>query len=188
MGKKVVCILILGLVITAVFPIATSYLQKSEGNNAKIVKNVLTSVLFSSQPQMTIKNGFVEIQMGGATTYSFEPMKPVLPIFVRTYQIPFGSTNIQVVCQPRDTKTMILSEPVIPTRTIITSSTDEQVAYVMDPVVYGSSEFYPGSWFRYDLGAGRNENDQQVTFVKVNLSQDIVQVSRSSCVDCRLRQ
>ncbi len=23
------------------------------------------------------------------------------------------------------------------------------------------------SWFTYDLGAGRNENDQQVTFVKV---------------------
>ena len=33
--------------------------------------------------------------------------------------------------------------------------------------MYGSAAFYPDSWFSYDLGAGRNENDQQVTFVKV---------------------
>ena len=33
--------------------------------------------------------------------------------------------------------------------------------------MYGSSEFYPSTWYSYDLGAGRNENDQQVTFVKV---------------------
>ena len=25
----------------------------------------------------------------------------------------------------------------------------------------------PDTWYSYDLGAGRNENDQEVTFVKV---------------------
>jgi hypothetical protein len=38
---------------------------------------------------------------------------------------------------------------------------------VKDSSVYGSVAFYPDSWYGYDLGAGRNENDQQVTFVKV---------------------
>ena len=41
------------------------------------------------------------------------------------------------------------------------------MAYVKDSSVYGSAAFYPDSWSSYDLGAGRNENDQQVTFVKV---------------------
>ena len=167
MGKKIISILILGLVITAIFPVATSYLQQTEGNEPRIAKNVSTSILFLSQPQLTIKDGFAKIQMDGTTTYLFEPMKPEVPIFIRTYQIPFGSTNIQVVCHPKDTGTMLLSEPVIPVRTMTTSSPVEQVAYELDPVVYGSSEFYPSSWYSYDLGAGRNENDQQVTFVKV---------------------
>jgi len=41
------------------------------------------------------------------------------------------------------------------------------MAYVKDASVYGSAAFYPDGWFSYDLGAGRNSNDQQVTFVKV---------------------
>jgi Peptidase family C25/Propeptide_C25 len=167
MGKKVVCMIILGLVITAVIPVATSSFQKREANDTTMMKNISTLVLFSSPPQLRGNDGFIEIQMDGATTYGFDPTKPVLPIFVKTYQIPFGSTNIQVVCQPKETGTMALSEQVIPARTLVTSSSDTQVPYVTDPAVYGSSDYYPDSWFRYDLGAGRNENDQQVTFVKV---------------------
>ena len=47
------------------------------------------------------------------------------------------------------------------------SKMSERSAYVKDSSVYGSAAFYPSSWYSYDLGAGRNENDQQVTFVKV---------------------
>ena len=36
-----------------------------------------------------------------------------------------------------------------------------------DSSVYESAAFYPGSWYSYDLGAGRNQDNQQVTFVKV---------------------
>jgi hypothetical protein len=131
------------------------------------LKNESTSVLFSSQPTQLEKDGFVEIEMNGATTQLLEPNKPVLPIFVKTYQIPFGSTNIQVICSPQDIGTMTLTKEVIPARIAPLSMMSERSAYVKDSSVYGSAAFYPSSWYSYDLGAGRNENDQQVTFVKV---------------------
>ena len=93
--------------------------------------------------------------------------KPVLPIYVKTYEIPFGSTNIQVTCNPQDIGSMTLSAEVIPARIAPLSKMSENMAYVKDASVYGSAAFYPDSWFSYDLGAGRNANDQQVTFVKV---------------------
>jgi len=126
-----------------------------------------TSILFSSQPTQLEKDGFVEIEMNGATTQLSEPNKPVLPIFVKTYQIPFGSTNIQVICNPKDIATMTLSKEVIPARIAPLSEMSETTAYVKDSSVYGSAEFYPSTWHSYDLGAGRNQNDQEVTFVKV---------------------
>jgi len=120
-----------------------------------------------SEPTVVENDGFVEIHIDGATTQSSEPNRPVLPIYVKTYQIPFRSTNIQVVCTPKNIGTIRLSREVVPARIVSLSQVSEQTAYVKDPSVYGSAEFYPSTWFSYDLGAGRNENDAQVTFVKV---------------------
>jgi hypothetical protein len=72
-----------------------------------------------------------------------------------------------VICSPQDIGTMTLTKEVIPARIAPLSMMSERSAYVKDFSVYGSAAFYPSSWYSYDLGAGRNENDQQVTFVKV---------------------
>ena len=126
-----------------------------------------TSVLFSSQPTLIEKDGFVQVEMNGATSQLLDPNKPELPIYVKTYQIPFGSTNIQVICTPKDIGTMTLTKEIMPARIAPLSKMSERTAYVKDSSVYGSNAFYPGTWFSYDLGAGRNQNDQEVTFVKV---------------------
>ena len=62
---------------------------------------------------------------------------------------------------------MTLTKEVMPARIAPLSKMNENMAYVKDSSVYGSAAFYPDSWSSYDLGAGRNENDQEVTFVKV---------------------
>jgi hypothetical protein len=113
------------------------------------------------------KDGFVKLEMNGATTQLLDQNKPVLPIYVRTFEIPFGSTNIQVTCNPQNIGSMTLSAEVIPARIAPLSMMSENMAYVKDSSVYGSAAFYPDNWFSYDLGAGRNVDDQQVTFVKV---------------------
>ena len=126
-----------------------------------------TSVLFSSQPTLIEKDGFLQVEMNGATSQLLDQNKPELPIFVKTYQIPFGSTNIQVICDTKDIGTMSLTKEIIPARIAPLSKMSERTAYVKDSSVYGSAAFYPSNWYSYDLGAGRNENDQEVTFVKV---------------------
>ena len=120
-----------------------------------------------SEPTVVENDGFVEIHIDGTTTQLLEPNRPIVPIYVKTYQIPFRSTNIQVVCTPKNIRTMHLSREIVPARIVSLSEASEQTAYVTDPSVYGSAEFYPSTWSHYDLGAGRNENDVQVTFVKV---------------------
>ena len=157
----IVCILVLsGLGATA---FSTNVSKKP----TTIEKIESTSVLFSSQPTLLEKDGFVEIEMNGATTQLLEPNKPVLPIYVKSYQIPFGSTNVQVICNPKDIGTMTLTKEIVPARIAPLSEMSERTAYVKDSSVYGSAAFYPSNWYSYDLGAGRNENNLQVTFVKV---------------------
>ena len=164
--KKFISIIIVGILVLSGLG-AAAFTTNVSLKSAMIMKTESTSVLFSSQPIQLEKDGFVELEMNGATTQLLEPNKPVLPIYVRTYEIPFGSTNIQVTCSPQDIGSMTLSAEVIPARIAPLSMMSENMAYVKDASVYGSAAFYPDNWFSYDLGAGRNANDQQVTFVKV---------------------
>jgi hypothetical protein len=164
--KKLIPIIVVSILVLSGLG-AAAFTSNVSKKPIMFLKNESTSVLFSSQPTQLEKDGFVEIEMNGATTQLLEPNKPVLPIFVKTYQIPFGSTNIQVICSPQDIGTMTLTKEVIPARIAPLSMMSERSAYVKDSSVYGSAAFYPSSWYSYDLGAGRNENDQQVTFVKV---------------------
>ena len=164
--KKFIPIILVGILVLSGLG-AAAFSTNVSKEQTKNIKTESTSVLFSSQPLLSEKDGFVEIQINGATTQLLDSNKPVLPIYVKTYQIPFGSTDIQVVCTAKDITTLTLTQEVIPARIAPVSELNEQTAYVKDPAVYGSSEFYPSSLYSYDLGAGRNENDQQVTYVKV---------------------
>ncbi len=162
--KKLLSIIIIGIVLLSGFGVTAL----STGQSKEQTTNQKSFfVQFSAQPQLSEKDGFIEIQINEATTLLSEPNRPVLPIYVKTYQIPFRSTNIQVSCAVTESSLMTLSQKVAPARIIATSQTKEQIPYTFDPQIYSSVDLYPSSWYRYDLGAGRNENDQQVTFVKV---------------------
>jgi hypothetical protein len=164
--KKFIPIVIVGILVLSGLG-AAAFTANVSVKQATMVKSESTSVLFSSQPMLLEKDGFVEIQVDGATTQLLEPDRPVLPIYVKTYQIPFRSTDIQVVCTPQNIGSLTLTKEVIPAIVAPLSMLSERTEYVKDPSVYRSAEFYPSNWFSFDLGAGRNENDVQVTFVKV---------------------
>lgn len=126
-----------------------------------------TSVYFSSQPTLSEKDGFIQIKTNGATTQWLDKNRPVLPVYVKTYEIPYGSTEIRVICHEKDIGSMTLTKDVIPACLVPVSKLNEQTTYVKDPTVYQSTAMYPSTWYRVDFGAGRNQNNQQVTFVKV---------------------
>ncbi len=164
--KKIIVVLIgtfivLGGLGTAA--VSTDRIQKQ----ASTVRDVTTSVLFPAPPSFSEKQGFLEIGLEGATTRLAEPKRPSLPIYVHTYEIPYGSIDITVVCTPRDTSTMPVTKEVIPTRVSHVSASKHQAPFEKDDAVYASAALYPSSWYTTELGAGRNSLDQEVVFVKV---------------------
>ena len=113
--KKFISIIIVGILVLSGLG-AAAFSTNVSFKSAMILKHESASVLFSSQPTQLEKDGFVEIKMSDATTHLVEANKPVLPIYVKTYEIPFGSANIQVICTPTKIDTMSLTKEVIPAR------------------------------------------------------------------------
>ncbi len=93
--KKFIPIVIVGILVLSGLGAAAFTTNVSMKQTINL-KTESTTVLFSSQPMLSEKDGFVQIQLDGATTQLLDQNKPVLPIYVRTYQIPFRSTDIQV--------------------------------------------------------------------------------------------
>ncbi len=163
--KKILSVLIIGVLMLSGLLAAASPSNTAFHSTSTVTES--STVLFSSQPTQLEVDGFVDIEMAGATTTLLEQNKPVLPIYVKTYQIPFGSTNIQVTCDVQDISSMTLPKEIRPARIVPLSKMGTSVVREKDASVYGSAALYPDSWYRYDLSAGRNEKDRQVTFVKV---------------------
>jgi hypothetical protein len=164
--KKIIPIFIVGIVIFGGLG-AAALKPDTSIEKTMIAQNHSTSVMFSSRPILREKDEFVKIELNGTNSQLIEPNKPVLPISIKTYQLPYGSKNIKVTCTPKDIGTLTLTKKVISARIAPLSKMSEIKAGIKDKSIYNSSAFYPGSWYSYTLGAGRDYDGKQTIFVKV---------------------
>ena len=155
------------LLILPLFPFNLSLGMTIDNKHATIAGSISTSISLFSQPAYTKKGDFIQVEMAGASTSLFERNKPVLPIVVKIFEIPFSSKNIKVECIPHLISSMNLEGQIVPACIAPLSKVNNPFVYIKDPSVYESSAFYPRVWFTYDLGAGRNDTGQEVTVVKV---------------------
>ncbi|MCU0850214.1 MAG: C25 family cysteine peptidase [Candidatus Thermoplasmatota archaeon] len=163
--KKILAIVIIGIVIISGFGTITYATNTTIPTPDSTTQT--STVRFTEPPTLIEKDGFNQIELAGATTQLLEQHKPILPLYVKTFEIPFKSTNIQVTCIQKQINTMTLAQDIIPAMIAPLSKMTQTTTYVTDPSIYDSDQWYPQTWYTYDLGAGRNQQDQQVTFVKV---------------------
>ncbi|HUT00267.1 MAG TPA: C25 family cysteine peptidase [Candidatus Thermoplasmatota archaeon] len=164
--KRIIAISILGLLMVGECG-AAAFEPEEPLEKTMIAKNNTMSVHFSSKPIILEREESVKIEIDGMTSQLMEPNKPVLPLFTKTYVLPFGSKNIKVTCAPKDIGTTTLTKKVMSARIAPLSKTNEITTYERNKTVYDSAVFYPNKWYRSDIGAGHDENDNQVIFVKV---------------------
>jgi hypothetical protein len=164
--KKLIPIVIVGILVLSGLG-AAAVSSNISLRQASTTSTISASVVFSSQPTIKEKNGFLNVAINGATTQLQSKNQPVLPIYVKTYEIPYGSTDIQIICTPNDIGTQQISGQIAPARIAPLSKAGESIPYVTDISVYGSAALYPDTWYSTELGAGRNDNGVEVTFVKV---------------------
>ncbi|MBN1280841.1 MAG: hypothetical protein JXA00_04250 [Candidatus Thermoplasmatota archaeon] len=163
--KKFIPLVIIGIVVLS--GLGAAALQTHPTVTTLAVRNQeTTTVVFSSAPSVIEEDGFVTLTMPGTTTHLLEQNAPLLPLYVKTFTLPWGSQHIQITATPQQTHTMSLTKQVAPARIAPVSQLDNQ-PYVTDPAIYASSELYPYVWSTSELGAGRDATGEQVVFAKI---------------------
>jgi len=161
--KKLLPLSIISIVVLS--GLATG-LPAGKNTQAAVIQPITTTTTLQfTQPAVQAKDGFYTVTITGATTTLIERNKPALPIAVKTVELPYGSTNIQITCTPTDIHSMTLDQDVIPATVYRIDQTPS--APVKDPDVYSSNQPYPATWYTTNLGAGRNANLIEVIFATV---------------------
>jgi hypothetical protein len=164
--KKTMPVLVIGLLVFGGVASAMIAPKDTKGVQTIAQSNSL-SIHLSTAPIVQKEENSVQLQLPGATTQLQEPNRPILPIFVKLYQIPAGSTNIHVTCIPKNLSTMTLSKKVLSAHVTPLSNRDTSRLRLLDSTVYDSAAYYPDTWYRYEIGAGRTLRHTSTIFVKI---------------------
>jgi len=161
--KKIIPIFLIGIL---VFSGGTT-LSINIDNNCSTI-HIEASFSEPIVKQTTIdENTFVEISMNGPLGVLHDVGKPLLPMQVETFELPFGTKILDVDCEVEGLQSMFLSHNIIPCSEPIIDSKEPVLR--ADESIYKKEEFYPKSWYKVSTGGGLNYVAQHKTFVNIQL-------------------
>lgn len=161
--KKIIPVLLIGILLISS---VTALGVNKEGDVSTL--SVYATLSKPSIKQTTIdEDTFVEILMDEPFGTLYHVGKPLLPVQVETFELPFGTKIADVCCEVDEVQSLFLSHKILPASEPVTNSKEHVLT--MDESTYQSDEFYPRTWYKVSTGGGLNDSNYQKTFVTVQL-------------------
>ncbi len=161
--KKIIPILFVGILLI-------SCVAAHGVNNGSDLATLSVNANFSkpSIKQTVIdENTFIQVSMDESIGTLHQVGKPLLPVQVETFELPFGTKIVDVDCEVDKVQTLFLSHKILACPNPVTSG--KETVFTTDESTYQSDDFFPKTWYKISTGGGLNEASQQKTFVNVQL-------------------
>jgi len=165
--KKITILFIIGIIVSSTIGAAgTQYSQKQTQSLSDQINTP------SLQIQSMNNEEYLLAELTGISTFQTTAGQPQLPKIVRTFELPFGATDISVSLTPHEITTQHIDQEIRPAPQMIPLTPEYQSlatqTKVKDNQVYAMTTPYPETWFTTSIGVGLNENNQHVTFVTLH--------------------
>ncbi|MBU0498035.1 MAG: peptidase C25 [Candidatus Thermoplasmatota archaeon] len=167
--NRIVPLVIIGILIVSGFGVQAVDFETSFKQTTQVMSERITVDITSLQ-LIEKTRGVLEVSFGSDTDVLMNPGQPMLPRVIRTFELPFGVTNIQVIAQPSDIQEIHLSGEIrVSPAPLPRSPQAGMVSGSKDMEVYGSNDWYPHTWYGTHMGCGLNGEGYRVTFLTVNV-------------------
>ena len=160
MRKNALSIVVIGLLLCSVVAVV--------GASDTGVSSIKTFSVSLPEPVFIEKeNGYLAVELDGATSSLMRAGKPVLPVITKTFTFPLG-TKIKNIDVSMNMKKYTVSKKVEPAPKPVTmdDSRIESDLIFEDKSVYDSKGLYPESKYSIDMGAGLKDG-MHVLYVNV---------------------
>jgi hypothetical protein len=172
--RKLLPIIVVGILVLS--GIGTLAINIEKTNNIKL-ENIQSETIIeiievdvASLKIVDSNNDYIEVSLGDEELYLMNPGQPMIPRILKTYELPFGVTNIKVEAIPYEVEEFTVSKEIVPSPAPLPLSprSDSVIKPEKDATVYNSDELYPHAWCGYHVGVGLNSEAKRVTHLTVN--------------------
>ncbi|MCK5459145.1 MAG: peptidase C25, partial [Thermoplasmatales archaeon] len=162
--KRIVSILVIGLLVIS----GLGAVALPEADHIQIKKIETVSL---SKPSLEDKEDYVSVHIQENNNYVTDPGRPMVPMFVKVVDLPFGSKNINVLCTIKEIHEQVIPKDIIPSSEPIPLTSISKISkeISVDETVYSSRELYPNEWYSFRVGCGLNYEDEHVTHVAIQV-------------------
>jgi len=162
--RKILPFLIIGILIVSSFDIVMGFEEYSHRDITVRTPSI----------KMTYDEDYIEISFNdsnGETSYLLNPGQPVIPRMVKVFELPFGIHDISIKVTPTTIEELHLNGEIKPASHPIplTEIKFKHSFPVKDQNVYRNPDFFPYTWYSYNVGCGINGIGKHVTYVTVYL-------------------
>ena len=110
--KKMVPIIIIGiLLISGIGAIAVN-VEKNTNMQSEIITDMFEIDI--STLKITDNNDYIEVSFGTEQVFLMNPGQPMIPRMLKTYELPFGITNIKIEAEPSDIQEIEINKEIVP--------------------------------------------------------------------------
>lgn len=159
----VIILLFIGLGITpAVTSIQFNLTTGSNSVTVDFVKNF-------SDPKFIEDEEFLDLYVEETNSYLIYDGAPMMPIFSKTYELPFGTKITDVIISTSSISSIHINKQIKPVPTKQKIDDSIILEEMMDHEIYTSYEPFPNDWLNYFTGVGLNENNEHVLFLTLHI-------------------
>ncbi|MBE3138028.1 MAG: hypothetical protein IMZ43_11655 [Thermoplasmata archaeon] len=124
-----------------------------------------------SQPSVKDNNDFVTLQINEVTNYRNIPGEPILPVVMKTLELPFGTLVNNVRCTITGTHEIQLIKKIAPATKPVPIPTQNQIVQPIENAeIYTKNQFFPDNWYSYRLTGGLNKDNILKTFLTIQVN------------------
>jgi hypothetical protein len=155
-----------------------------------------THIYQFSHPLLQENNKYLTVQLNEATGYRNIPGEPILPLIMRTLELPFGTIIKDAQCTiPRTSEVHLTQKISSAVKPVPMLPQNQNVQPSEKTEIYTNNQLFPDNWFSYRLTTGLNKDNILTTFITIqvnpvryNPAQDIIQSVDSITIDITCEQ
>ena len=171
--KKIYHLCVIGFLFFNVIGAVAYSTQDNQTKNEEVIILEDHVDLAKINPVITQENQFTTIRLQEISTFLSEPGKPLLPKVTKTYELPFGVSDVQVTVTQTTTHIYAIPSEVKPASSLLPLTAYSQETSVSRPLkdtqVYESIQPYPSDTYSYKLGCGLNNSQEHVSFLTIDM-------------------
>jgi len=173
--KKLMPLFIISIFLISGFGTQAINIDKTQNDNNTdfTIDKLISETLITELSTIKITDSdskYVSVQLGDEEVYLMNPGQPMIPRVIKTFELPFGVTNIKIEAEPSNIQEQTISKQIKPSSPPLplTPRPNAKISYEKDQTIYESDDFYPHEWVSYHVGCGLNGEAERITYLTIN--------------------